>query len=262
MVEFGMEQIVDQIGPAISTTATVVVWAFYLTLILAAIWYVYFYFTFNVKVMLREYTRGGRTVIKIVRAKKIRAKTLSHPRLQFMGMLGFGGKVINQPPAECIYPYKTTFGNTTMYDFVVKDGLYYPVNNLVLGRRFIVQGKEDLNPEFISQLKSEGYDVYKGAEHENVIYSTEGSGLELSRDFDAEQATLNDLIAAAEKYKNRKPIEIAAMYGLMIIMVVGSFIILFYAFYKTGQIGEAVNRGWEVFQAWGGAAQAQMQGPG
>ena len=118
------------------------------------------------------------------------------------------------------------------------------------------------NPVLMEFIKEKGFEVYPAGKEENVIYSVEGTGLELSRDFEAEQSTLNNLINAAEKYKNRKPIEIAAMYGLMIIIVVGGFVTIGYALYKTGQISEAVNQGWNIFGEWADLARAQKLGPG
>lgn len=264
MATLDIGQLTALVGPALDATITVVLWAAYLTAILGFVYWVFTYFNFNRKIMVREYTKGGKTVVKLLKAKRVTGKNLRHPKLKFYGMLGFGGKQINEPGSECIFPYKSTFGNTIMYDFIRKDGLYFPITNAVLGRRYVIAPSDikETSEDLKEWVESLGYKVLESEEGKNVIYSTEGSGLEVSRDFDAEQSTLNDLIAAAEKYKNRKPIEIAAMYGLMIIMVVGSFVVLFYAFYKTGEIAEAVNKGWEIFSGVSDVVATSKQGPG
>jgi hypothetical protein len=150
--------------------------------------------------------------------------------------MGFGGPVVNQPPSDCAFPIKGKLGNTTLYNFVKSDGIYYPVANTVLGKRVEKDGK--------------------------MFYSIEGSGLEISRDFEAEKGTLNNLVLAGDKYRNRKPIEIAAMYGLMIIIVAGSFIVLGYAFYQTGKIQTAIFAMAEAAKEIGNTVASNQLGPG
>ncbi len=232
-------------------------------LFLIFLYYAYILYSFNRKIMIREYTKGGRTTTKMIRGKKVFDKVLGTPQIQFFGTFGFQGKKIPEPPGDCIFPYKSKMGNTIMYDFLLKDGIYFPISNAILGRRYVMAGPEaEKNPVLMEFIKEKGFEVYPAGKEENVIYSVEGTGLELSRDFEAEQSTLNNLINAAEKYKNRKPIEIAAMYGLMIIIVVGGFVTIGYALYKTGQISEAVNQGWNIFGEWADLARAQKLGPG
>ena len=69
-----------------------------------------------------------------------------------------------------------------------------------------------------------------------MIYSLEGSGLEISRDYDSEQAIQNNLIAKAETYRNQKPSVLYAMYGLAIILAIGSFIVMIYSWKQFGNM--------------------------
>ena len=224
---------------------------------------IWWYTSFNVRILERKYTKGGRVSVKLIRAKKFFDKKLGHPQLKTFGVFGFKAKTFNEPPADCIMPFQAMFGNSILYDFVVKDGIHYPISNAVLGRTYIVDSELKLQEDdiFLSWARESGIEIKAIGNPENVIYSIQGSGFEITRDFEGEQATLNNLINAAERYKNRKPIEIAAMYGLMIIIVVGAFITLVYAFYKTGQISEAVNKGWELFGEFGGQITQQKLGP-
>ncbi len=232
-------------------------------LILIGLYYLYVIYSFNRKIMIREYTKGGRTITRMVRGKKVFDTVLGTPQIQFFGTLGFKGRKIPEPPGDCIFPYKSRMGNTIMYDFLLKDGIYFPISNAILGRRYVMAGEEaHKDTALMDFIKEKGFEVYRAGKEDNVVYSIEGTGLELSRDFEAEQSTLNNLINAAEKYKNRKPIEIAAMYGLMIIIVIGGFVTIGYALYKTGQISEAVNEGWQIFGEWADLARANKLGPG
>lgn len=227
----------QSMGGVVSLSASILWIVVQVIVVLGVIGYIWVYFSFNVKIMARELTKHNRTTVKILRAKKIIDKKLKQPKLQLFGMLGFGGLKIPVPPAECIYPYKSSMGNTTLYDFVVKDGQYYPVSNQVLGHK-VGEDKE-------------------GKE----IYSLDGSGLETTRNFDAEEASLNNLMNAADKYRNKPPIEIAAMYGLMIIVIVGSFIVIVYSIYKAGQIQDAITQGWDKFGQFSEVISQQKLGP-
>ncbi len=264
MVIFDLDQMFASAGPAAGEILSLIWNIIKLLLFVGFLGYLWYYTTFNVRLLERKYTKGGRVTVTIKKAKKVFEKNLMHPQLKTFGTLGFGGKRVNEPPADCVFPFQASFGNTTMYDFIIKEGVYYPVSNTVLGRKYIVEsGDNELQKDdkFMLWAKENGLQVTTIGNPENVVYSIQGSGLEVSRDFEAEQATLNNLINAADKYKNRKPIEIAAMYGLMIIIVVGAFITLIYAFYKSGQIIEAVNKGWEIFGEIGGEVAKQKLGP-
>jgi len=258
----------DQLGSYISPALDALTGFFWPILqfgfLLVGLYYLWVFTSFNKKVMLREMTKGNRTIVKIVRAKIVKEKNLQHPQLQLFGTFGFQGKRITQPPSDCIYPYKSTFGNTTLYDFVVKDDIHYPISNTVLGRKYVLTGEnqEEVDSEVIDWAKEKGYAVAQNPGESNVVYSLDGSGLETSRDFDAEQGTLNDLISAAEKYKNRKPGEVYMLYGVVILAIVGGFITVVYSLFKAGQVTEAVNQGWELFRQWTEIAEAGKKGPG
>lgn len=248
---FDFSQITSLATPILTQTLNLVWQIAKLLLILAGLALVWFYMSYNVRVLERKYTKGGRVIAMMKRAKKVIDKKLGHPQLKF---LGFKGKTLNEPSADCIIPFQSLIGNTTMYEFVIKEGIYYPIANAVLGRKYIIDSSQQLQQDdkFIEWAKENGIEVTAVGNPTDVVYSIEGSGLEVSRDFEGEQASLNNLINAAEKYKNRKPIEIAAMYGLMIIIVVGAFITIIYAFYKTGQLIPAINAvGEKLFSAVG-----------
>lgn len=266
MPTLNIDQLVTSSMPTIQNFLAVLWQIIKIVLGLGLLLYFWFYTTFKVRVLERRFTKGGRVIVTLKRAKKIFEKKLGHPQIQFFGVLGFKGKKINEPPADCQFPFTSLIvGNIIMYDYIVKDGLYYPITNAVLGRKYIIDTPDrslQQDDSFMVYARENGLQVASVGNPETIIYSIEGSGLEVSRDYEAEQATLNNLINAAEKYKNRKPIEIAAMYGLMIIICVGAFVTLIYAFYKSGQIIDAVNQGWEIFKEIGGTVATSKSGPG
>ncbi len=197
-----------------------VIWQFaQLFFILAVIGYGVMLYRYDTKINVREYSKGGRTITYTTRAVKIRDKKTGAPRLKFFGIMSFGGDVINQPPAECLVAYKSRITNK-MYDFIKKDGLYYPIQNLVLG---ILQEVED-----------------EKTKERKFVYSIQGSGLEISRDYDAEQAIQNTLIEKATVYRNRKPTEIIASYALMIITIIVSGVVMWFAWKQFGNMAVAI----------------------
>lgn len=230
----------DQIGPTVSPYLdSFFGWAWTATqflLIILAIGYVFLLYTYNVKITIREYTKGARTIVYTTNAREYTERKSGAPKLQFFGKFGFSGRKINQPPAECIIPYKSMF-KKKMYDFIKKDDLFFPVKNLVLGQRYEVP-KED-----IQKLPHSVLDNYKvGVKDDHgVLYSTQGSGLEVSRDYDAEQAIQNNLIGKAEAYRNEKPTVLYAMYGLAIILAIGSFITMIYSWNQFGNVAGAID---------------------
>ena len=155
--------------------------------------------------------------------------------------MGFMGEVINEPPAECLVAHRSRI-TTKMYDFVRKDGLYYPVQNFVLG----------VMRNVINEKTGES----------NTIYSLEGSGLEVNRDYDAEQAIQNTLIDKATTYRNRKPTEIIASYALMIITIITCGVVMWFAWKQFGNMAGAIaSLGPPLREGIVGAAQGII-GPG
>ncbi len=74
-----------------------------------------------------------------------------------------------------------------------------------------------------------------------TYYSLEGSGLEVNRDFNSEQAIQNMLKEKAISYRNRKPTEIIASYALMIITIVISGVLMFFALKQFGGLSDAIR---------------------
>ncbi len=188
--------------------------------ILLLLGYGFVLWKYNIKLNIREYSKGGRVINYSTRAVNIKDKRTGAPKLKTFGTMGFRGEIINEPPAECLIANRSRITNK-MYDFVKKDGLYYPILNFVLGTK--------------KQFKNEETGETK------EIYSIEGSGLEINRDYDAEQSIQNKLIEEAIQFRNRKSTEIVAVYALMIITVIGSFIMMWYAWNQFGNIAQAIT---------------------
>lgn len=206
-------------SPYVSQTLDMVWMVVQLVGILALIGYGFLLYKYDTKINVREYSKGGRTITYITRATKIRDKSTGAPKLRFFGTMGFRGDVINEPPAECLVAHRSRITNK-MYDFVKKDGLYFPINNLVLGVMHKVVNKET------GETKT--------------VYSIEGSGLETNRDYDAEQAIQNTLIEKATTYRNRKPTEIIASFALMIITIIVCGIVMWFAWKQFGNMAGAI----------------------
>jgi len=103
-----------------------------LGLILGGVGYGLYLFLFSIKLNIREYSKGGRVISSTSRAMKVRDKKTGAPKLRLFGMFGFAGETINEPPAECLVAHKSPITNK-MYDLIRKDGIYYPIQNIVLG---------------------------------------------------------------------------------------------------------------------------------
>ena len=99
--------------------------------------------------------------------------------------------------------------------------MYYPIQNFVLGAMQEVIDKKTGEKKF--------------------IYTVEGSGLEVNRDYDSEQAIQNTLIEKATVYRNRKPTEIIASFALMIITIVVSGVVMWFAWKQFGNIAVAIS---------------------
>lgn len=187
--------------------------------LLALIGYGFLLYNFNIKINVREYSKGGRIINYTTRARKTTDKRTGAPKLKLFGKMGFQGDKINEPPAECLIANRSRI-TYKMYDLIKKDGLYYPVNNIVLGVK--VQYKDEKTGEI------------------KETYTTEGSGLEVNRDYDAEQAIQNTLIEKATTYRNRKPTEVIASFALMIITIIVSGIVMYFAWKQFGNMAGAI----------------------
>ncbi|GAF93762.1 unnamed protein product, partial [marine sediment metagenome] len=174
-----IDQFIDMLGPALAGILDFVVMIFQLILILAILGYGASLLMYDTKVNVREYSKGGRIITYTTRARRFRDKKTGAPKLRFFGMMGFRGEVINEPPAECLIAFKSRVTHK-MYDFVKKDGLYYPINNFVLGVK--------------QQYKDEKGEIKE-------TYTLEGSGLEVNRDYNIEQELQNTLIEKATTYR-------------------------------------------------------------
>jgi|TARA_Y100000034_G_scaffold136810_1_gene215982 DNA-binding protein len=228
-------------GPAVTQAIDVIVQFIQLGLLLALIGYGYILWKFDTRVNVREYSKGGRIITFTTRAVRIKDKNTGSPKLRFFGMMGFKGEIINEPPAECLVAHKSRI-TTKMYDFVRKDGIYFPIQNFVLGIKREVKNEDTGNIE--------------------EIYTIKGSGLEVSRDYDAEQAIQNTLIEKATVYRNRKPTEIIASYALMIITIIVSGVVMWFAWKQFGNMAGAIaSLNEPLRQGIVGAAQ-NILGPG
>ena len=236
-----IDDIMNNITPFLGEAFDVVWMIMRLVLLLALIGYAYVLWTYNIKLNIREYSKGGRVINYTTRAVSTKNKQTGAPKLKTFGMMGFRGEIINQPPAECLIANRSRITNK-MYDFVKKDGLYYPVLNFVLG------------------TKKEYIDEKTGDRKET--YSLEGTGLEIIRDYDAEQAIQNKLIEEAIQFRNKKSTEIIASYALMIITIIGSFIMMWYAWNQFGNIAQAIASLNEPLEKGLAGAVAGIVGPG
>ncbi len=214
-----IDQFIVAAGPAVGQIIGLLVMIFQLIGMLLVLAFGYTLWKFDTLVNVREISKGHRTITKTTRAVGFKEKNTGTPKLRLFGTLGFGGEVIDLPPAECLIAHRSRV-TTKMYDFVKKDGLYHPIENLVLG------------------TKKEVKDEQTGKT--TTIYSIEGSGLELSRDYDSEQAIQNTLIEKATVYRNRKPTEIIASFALMIITIIVSGIVMWFAWKNFGNIAGAI----------------------
>jgi len=241
------DSIMPSITPYIGPVLDVIIQFIVLIFILVFIGYGFMLYMFSIKLNIREYSKGGRVIVSTTRAKKIIDKTTGAPKLMMFNvnpMIIFGlqkGVVINEPPSECLVPYKSRITNK-LYDFVKKDGMYYPVQNFVLG------------------YKHEVIDEKTGKKSE--VWNLKGSGLEISRDYDVEQAIQNTLIEKATVYRNRKPTEIVASFALMIITIVVSGVVMYFAWNQFGNMAQAIASLREPLREGIMGAAQSIVGPG
>ncbi len=228
-------------GPAVSQMLDVAGMFIQLLLLLGVVAYGFMLWRYDIKIHVRELSKGGRTIMSSMRAMAMKEKRTGAPKLKTFGTMGFGGEIISMPPAECLVP---TRGRITrkVYDFVKKDGLYYPIQNFVLG--MLREAKDEKTGE------------------KTFIYTVEGSGLEVNRDFDSEQAIQNKLIEEATQFRNKKPTEIIASYALMIITIIVSGVVMWFAWKQFGNMAGAIaSLGPPLKEGIMGAAQGII-GPG
>jgi len=206
-------------GPTVEQIIGLVVQLAQLIGLLLVMAYGYMLWKYDTFLNIRELSKGHRTITTTTRATGFKEKKTGTPKLRMFGTFGFRGEVIDLPPTECLVAHRSRV-TTKMYDFVKKDGLYHPIENLVLGIK-----KEIINKE---------------TGEKTIAYSIEGSGLELSRDYDREQAIQNTLIEKATVYRNRKPTEIIASFALMIITIIVSGVVMWFAWKNFGNIAGAI----------------------
>ena len=231
-----LDSFVASLGPVVEQAIGVIIQFLQLGLLLGVIGYGYMLYRYDIKINVREYSKGGRTITYTTRAVKIRDKRTGAPKLKFFGTLGLRGEIINEPPAECLVAHRSRITNK-MYDFIKKNGLYYPVENIVLGIQREVE--QNVVKEFIRYDTGETFQQV--VKEKQLIYTLEGSGLVISRDYDAEQAIQNTLIEKASIYRNRKPTEIIASFALMIITIVVSGVVMWFAWKQFGNIAVAIE---------------------
>ncbi len=204
--------------------------------VLIGIAYIISLFMYNVKIEIYEYTKGQRAVIRQVRAREVYDKKSNTVILKIFDLTIVRGKTINIPESDCIFNYKS-YLYKKMYKFVLKDGIYYPVQNYIIGS--------------IMQVRQEDG---------SLIGIT--SGIEISRDFDAEESILNGLERKATMYRNKKPVELVAMYGLMIICILSATVIIVYSLKRVGDLFETLQQLKEPIKAAVQSGISQKLGPG
>lgn len=232
----GPQELAKIVGDFLAPIFNTIGWAIQLIVIIAVLYWFYTLWTFDTKILISEIGKKGRVINSQTRAKEFIDKKTKIPKLRLFGKLGFMGEVIELPPSECIIPYKSRLTNK-MYMYVKKDGLYWPIQNLVLGKRQTIDNKE--------------------------IFTLDGSGLEVSRDYNSEDAILNRLENAAHKYRNKdQRNQIYLGYGIMIMGMIIAGIIMIYTINKIGGLEAAIQALREpIKEAVSGALQQKI-GPG
>jgi len=219
------DSLLPTITPFLGTAMDVIIIVVQLIALLGGLGYIVLLYMFDTKLNIREVSKGNRVIVHQSRARKIKDKRTGTPRLMLFSlnpMVLFGmarAQMINEPPAECLVPFKSRLTNK-LYDLVKKDGIYYPVQNFILGY------KHDVMNEKTKQVEE--------------VWSMKGSGLEISRDYDAEQAIENMLIEKATTYRSKKPVEIVTGLALVIICVITSGVIMYFAWKQFGNMAGAI----------------------
>jgi len=237
----GPDDIIPTIMPYVDVLFSTIWIVLRLVLILAGIAYAIFLFKYDVRIEIRDQAKGYRTIGRTVRARRYMDKKTGTPMLQLFHPLIFRGEKINEPPSECLIPCRSRM-TPKMYSFVRKNGLFYPIDNYILGVEHKVVNEE--------------------TGENNTVYSIEGSGLEVNRDYNAEQAIQNTLIEKATTYRNKKPTEIIASYALMIITIITCGVVMWYAWKTFGNIAYAISELKEPLESGIMQAAQNIIGPG
>ena len=216
---FTPDQLVPMITPYLGPVMEIMGMVIQLIGILAFIGYAILMFMFDVRLHIREVAEGKRTIETSTRARRFIDKKTGAPKLKLFGIFGFKGEIMNEPPAECLVPTRSRL-TPRAYTIVKKDGLYYPVNNLVIGIRQKVFDEK--------------------TQKEKEVYSLEGTGLEINRDYNAEQAIQNTMIEKAQIYRTKKPVEVVAAMAMVIIAMVVSGVIMWFAWKQFGNMAQAI----------------------
>jgi hypothetical protein len=238
----GPDAIAGVIGEYSGAVFTII-WAVAQILIILGVvgWFIVMW-RYDTRVLVSELTKNKKVINYHTRAREIIDRQTKTPKVKLFGTFGFGGEEIEKPPSECITPFKSRVTNK-MYHYVKKDGLYWPVQNLVLGHKYLVNDKKT------------------GKQKE--VYSLEGSGLEINRDYDAEEAINNNLINAAIKYRNKdQRNQIYLSYGLMIITIVIAGVMMLYSIKQFGALSIAIDNLREPLKEGLAGALQQKLGPG
>jgi hypothetical protein len=208
-------EIFNGLGPALQNVMPYFWGGLIFLLFVGGLYYAFLILSFKIKINIREVAKGNRVICSTTRGKVYLERGTNLHKLKFFGKFGFGGEIINMPPSECLVPYSGRGGLSKLYDLVKKDGIYYPVQNFVLGILHEVTDKET------------------GQTHQ--VYSIEGSGLELSRDFDSEESILNKMKQVIRDYNNEDKTWKYATLSLYIIIIIGSIVVMVIGLVKHAQ---------------------------
>lgn len=236
MAESMLTSLMGTLGPLISQIMTIVFFFTKIMLGIVAISMGIYYLTFDCKMMVAQLVKGNRVIISEKRVREFKSKD-GIPKLKSFGIpFLMPAEVVNQGPSDSIYPYRSMLVKK-LYCYVKKDGIYFPVSNFVLGT---------------ATQNEDG----------TIEYSIEGSGLEISRDFDAEQAAMNNQKDAVDRHKKKKPAEVVMAIGLMIVTILVVGAILIYGFAKTAQGALANAEAAKAIAQMGAQVAQQQLGPG
>lgn len=252
-----IDSFVANLAPYFGVALDVIVLFAQLIGILLVLGYVVMLYMYDTKINIRDYAKGGRIITIGTRAMRIKDKKTGAPKLRLFGKMGFFGEVISEPPAECLVPYRSRITHK-MYDFIRKDGLYFPIRNFVLGS--LQEMEKDVEKEVYDKKTKKKKTVIVKEIVE--VYSIQGSGLEIDRNFDSEQAVQNKLIQEAVQFRNKKPTEVIASFVLMIVTIIVSGVVMWFAWTQFGNMAGAIASLREPLREGITAAAQNIIGPG